>query len=197
MWTGAGGVIGGAGIGAVSGLVGGLLQGRGAKRAARKQREFQERMSNTAYQRSRRDLEKAGYNPLLALGSPATTPPGAKADVPNLGQLAVEGASKGLLVAQTAKTLAETKMIEKNIPVAEIVGDIGSSARDTWNAFKKFMGDPENMRKFGPGAGGSEFLPPKKVKPGKPRSEKEKAERRRKLYEAEKLYFNSYKNLRK
>lgn len=44
---------------------------------AREQMEFQKEMSNTAYRRSMNDMLHAGLNPILALGSPASTPSGA------------------------------------------------------------------------------------------------------------------------
>lgn len=51
-------------------------------------RQWQEQMSNTAYTRSRHDLENAGLNPMMMFGSggPASTPTGSSASVttPNM-----------------------------------------------------------------------------------------------------------------
>lgn len=50
-----------------------------SKAMAREQMRFQERMANTQYQRAAKDLEAAGLNRVLALGSPAHSPSGATA----------------------------------------------------------------------------------------------------------------------
>lgn len=51
---------------------------------ANRQMDFQERLSGTAYQRAAADLEAAGLNRILALGSPASTPSGAMGTVPDI-----------------------------------------------------------------------------------------------------------------
>lgn len=46
---------------------------------AQKQRDWQERMSNTAYQRAIEDMKKAGINPILAYQQGGATTPGGSA----------------------------------------------------------------------------------------------------------------------
>lgn len=108
-----------AGMAAGADLIGGMIGSRGQAsanaqnlRIAREQMAFQERMSGSAYQRAAKDLEKAGLNRILALGSSATTPGGASATMQNPKAPLARGVSQA---AHSAAALAKNAAEISNI----------------------------------------------------------------------------------
>lgn len=80
-------------------------------REAKKQRKFQERMSNTAYQRSMADMRKAGLNPILAYKQGgASSPSGAMGQVADLARGAASGASTAMELKRQKATVDVLKM---------------------------------------------------------------------------------------
>lgn len=80
-------------VAGAAGLIGGERANRANQEEAKKQRDFQERMSGSAYQRAVKDMKLAGINPMLAyMQGGASSPGGAKADIDDVAGPAVSSA---------------------------------------------------------------------------------------------------------
>lgn len=102
-------------IGGAFGLGGSALSAAASAKQAEKQMDFQREMSNTAYQRAATDMEAAGLNRILAIGSPATTPGGAMGNVPDFGASMLQGAGMGNQYQQTQATIKQSDANIKQI----------------------------------------------------------------------------------
>lgn len=101
-----------AGLG-ILGAGGDIWANRSNERIARDNRRFQERMSNTAAQRSVADYRAAGLNPALAYERSASTPPGAVSTN-------VNPASTGISTAQASRSLRQSLEIARQQNEADL-----------------------------------------------------------------------------
>jgi hypothetical protein len=93
------------------GFLGQERTNRANTRNARAQMAFQERLSNSAYQRAMQDMKKAGLNPILAgkVGG-ASSPAGALPNIGNSGAAAAQAAATGVATATQMEKLKQEKM---------------------------------------------------------------------------------------
>lgn len=130
-------------LGPVLGLAGDLLGGNSAAKAqrranetniqlARENREWEERMSNTAYQRATADMLNAGINPMLAVSQGGASTPNTSAATVNpvdaMGRAISSASSKAANAMITSLTLdrmkidnatAEEKLKQEKLTTAE------------------------------------------------------------------------------
>lgn len=120
--TGVGGPAGLMMMGSGVGMYGAEEMNEGNIEQAQKQMDFQERMSNTSYQRGTKDMLAAGINPMMAYSQGgASTPTGAAANLENTME------STGNAISNTALAMQDFKAKNASIENTNVNTQVGKT----------------------------------------------------------------------
>ena len=117
------GTIAAAGLTGLANLFGGERANSANAKQAQLNRDFQERMSNTSYQRATADMRAAGLNPALAYQQGGSSTPGGATAAPQqntLGTAVSSAVDKAAQIAQIAATGAQVEKTEKETQMLDL-----------------------------------------------------------------------------